>query len=400
MHIIPRALCASAALVALLPSPSRAERPSRVLEVEVDWSAANPEIDAEDALRRFRVGPQDTVTIRVRHFNFFSYRLEINTATRVDAAYTALSGIWERIIAAAALVPGVRLPVAGGFDEQLFFWKQSIDAVKDALAVFDDARYRRPKSFGPRSAELDALREASSTVPSSERSVPNLVRRMQGLRDKARSAIDTPEDQARFAAYDALHKEVEAAAGSFLDVVALIVNGKTTFVTTHEVGTVVTVTLRQISKEDESTLQTAAIDFHVLSPRRLLYHIGYEAARLKTFKFKEVANLTGADLYNLDSTSTSAVGLSAFMSAELKSWGPNQRYGLLATIGTGLQEPSKRFTAGVSLRTFARFVTTVGVHVQNVEKGADQVDDGGNTFRRLVSSAKLAPVIGFSVKVY
>ena len=378
-------------VITCLPVAARAQAPSRAHEVDVDWSAESPEIDAEDALRRFRVGPNDTVTIRVRNFNFLSYRLEVNTTTRVDAAYKTLSQLWERIFPVLGLL--AKVPVAGGFEEPMFFWKVAIDELKKALEEFDKEAYLRPRAFAPRSAELDAIRGAMSGLP-------DRLATMRDWREKTRALVVTADQGAQFAVIDALHKELEAAAAVFLSTAHMIVNGQSTFVSTHEVGTVVMVSLRQVREADAATVQAASVDFMVLNPRRLLYHIGYEAAMIDDFTFKQVVSVSGADFYLLDSTSTSAMGLSAYMSAELKAWGPNQRYALLGTLGTTLEEPGKTVTVGASLRIFARLIATVGFHATNVEEGADPVGDSPNVFSRVVSSVKAGPVFAVSVKVY
>lgn len=214
------------------------------------------------------------------------------------------------------------------------------------------------------------------------------------------------------------HDDLLTRVTEFLPVARNSIDGETTVMKQEQRNSVVLLT-GQATKSDGTTVgQAVTARYFVAWSKPVIYHLGYGNGRLKDFDFKQVRTLSGQDLFAAtkpvdataaaDTSDNSAEAEAiAFLTWELKRWGPNDRFGAGFTVGTGMESVAGSIYLGGTVRIFSRLLVTGGIVAARATRGEGAVVDTTTSpgatrtlFAELKERTDRNPFWSVSFKVY
>jgi hypothetical protein len=358
----------------------------------------------EDWFRRQRLTHKQAVVIKVTHFNTLFYRLAWSEKETTDKAYAELTDRWAKVLPILGLVFPAAGPGPGAVDPTSTFgdWLAALTTTEQQLSCLLNAYAGRTAienlngpvywrdQFRARLADLDTKRGAFIKFDSA-----TVLRH-----------FDT------YSKVNQMHQDLQDQLRTFIDAVNLMQNGVPHTIPEKPAGTQVAVTVTAQSLKDSSeTADSATFRYFVGSDKPLIYHMGYTYGRVRDIQFDKVRALSGQDLFTATSTSpedteSAASDLTAMLSWELANAGPDQRFGFLATLGTGFTNPGEVFYYGGSIRIFSKLVVTGGYVTAKTTAGegasTDSSPSGANrtVFASVRQLWRNKPFVGVSFRLY
>jgi hypothetical protein len=379
--------------------------------VIVDWRIASQQ-DLNEALSRFRFTPKKPLKIHTSNVNRLLYTVTWTSAVEPpNKAFETISGLFDKIFPLLGLIPGLPGPApAVATPPPLDAWVVPLEfadlcltrtvAANTSLVLDSDpadpTRNRRRLDY--------VFRVLTAALPKLEE------RRLTFLKSGSGSQhYDTYWKVAQ------RHSDFVRRATEFLPLAKESVTGTETTIAVKQRNATVNITGQAAKRSGEIVGPSATARYFVATERPLIYHIGYAQGRIRDFDFETVRTAAGQDLFSWikpedKATVEEADGASieplAFMSLELRNWGPNARYGLALTIGTGLNTPGESLYYGGTFRIFSRVLISGGLVTARATRGEGPVTEpvaGGGVrdlFGSLATKASTDPFWSVSFKVY
>ena len=160
----------------------------------------------------------------------------------------------------------------------------------------------------------------------------------------------------------------------FIDAVHLMQNGVPHTIPEKPAGTQVAVTVTAESlKDSSSTADSATFRYFVGSDKPLVYHMGTPTDACVRFNSTKCAHsadrISSRRPHHRRRTPTVPSDVTALLSWEFANAGPNQRFGFLATLGTGFANPGEVFYYGQIRTEFGKLVLTGGFVTAKTSEG-------------------------------
>lgn len=347
--------------------------------LEISWDVATSSAACRDSVREFAEGltvPKGTpVFYRLNNFNylFFSPRA---TVTSTTLPVDDLDDIFE-LLRQAGISFDEDDPEPGFFSE-LADW---YDLMDEAEAIVR--------------ASLPNLRKQTWVDDAAKAKIAQLAVEVEGL-------LARLDDQAEVVRreFDSLSAEVQAQA--FSAFIAARDRNRATVVSLHSIvraaslvespprhriqdpdfdkgNRIVAVSLQAHQRSDQAAVEglRGSLDFRyfVQSEFNLMFHVGFAASSVDDFEVETVRSLAGIDLFNLTENDEELDDAVVFLSSQVKGWGKQERFGLLFSLGTGLEDAGENLYLGASLKLWRRYFITAGVMSSESAMGVDPVTE-------------------------
>jgi hypothetical protein len=329
-------------------------------QIVITWSNPIDTTTLSDSINRLRINADDSVSLKVTHFNFLHYSLKLTIEERTIESYVLLDRLWSQIFKAASVLE--LTADDGSFDGAIVAWRRTLANSDVRLADF-------VKKFA---GQIALSAEQRDEIGSQKTPLGSTT--MATLESMRRDALALAETSQEFDLYErvlAQHKLVVGRAGAFVAAADLIVNGKVFPIGKKKSGTVVSFTLAPMDATEATASDPLTASYFVRSTMPLMLHVGYAASRLNDLDFTTVRSASGADLF-LATNDETTHSLVTFMSYEFWRWGPSDDVGLSATLGTSFQKPGEQLFFGGGVRV-NRFVLSLGTLGTGVKEGVGGV---------------------------
>lgn len=322
-------------------------------------------------LQVLRITEKDQITVEISNFNHLRYRLKIETDEVAIESYQYLEKLWSQIL-------GFNLSLSGassaaprtGFDAKATAWLKEMLAARVTVKGHLDQHTK----VGLTPTEVGNITTASASVEE-HKSALNL------LRNEALSEANSLAEIKKFEEIAKRHDEIMSALDAFTSSAKLVVRGQRKVIGRKKPGVEVTVQATPTAEnEPVKSAKTLRLTYFVHSRHPLAFHVGYAHSELEEIEFEKVRALDGRDLFAQLKKDEGTDEFTAFLSYELRTWGKRGDYGVLATLGTDLNEVGDRVYAGVSAKVARRWFVTVGMASSQVSEGQGMVmemDSGG-----------------------
>lgn len=335
----------------------------------------------EDATPRGKkITEAHTIHVTIKQFNFLKYEIKMEQEVKSLDAYQQLNTLWTQILGLGGVV-GMSSRVGEEKDlflEHFLLWETEVALVNrlvdealekhesSKLSVQDVADIRSASTnLGGRLGNLEALeREAvrlavlrtfqddhGNDIVVSDISPDVRLQLVRDLRDKQEEVV------ARVDAFQARARRVE-------------LGGKKVLKGT-KAGSLVKVIFTAVERNEATEDQVVTVRYFVASSLPVVFHGGYGEGDLSDFEFEKVRTADGLDAFDLVKDDSSREEFMVFLSIDLITLDERDRFGLLATLGTGLEDPGDTLFAGVSLKLFERFFLSYGQMSAEVAEGVD-----------------------------
>ena len=384
-------------------SQSSASATSRHHTIDLDWHSKDA-TTTNDTLRRLSIREQDVVFFRVRHLNFLKFRLELETQSTPVASYQRLDTIWSALLGLLSPLGATTSPQPTAFENRYSAWFREIEQAQSQMRAFSIEPRFQARSFDITS---DEGKTAEADIAAFSSRIPAVL----GALGRARaSALQTASSRDELAAYTALgqiHDDLLGKLVAFQAYSQIVASGWVVAVPHEKTGNMVTVTFHVTDLASNTRVDSFQLKYFIRSDRPLVFHTGYAVSTLGKVSFEKVQGLAGQDLFVQVSGPSASSDLTAFLSLQLKTFGPNDRFGLLATFGVPVSDPSSSVIAGGSFRVFSRLLFSAGVLARRSTEGRDagiEPIEGTNAsrtvFGSLTHSVSVAPSFAVSFRVY
>lgn len=351
--------------------------------VQVDWNIAG-EQQLERTIAMFRITEEDPLRIHTTNVNRFLYTVNWTTEVETQSrAFESVSALFDSVYPVVSLA-GAAIELLDDGDP-FYEWIRQLEYVNrcvgetltsySGVVIDQDGNGNRlqlhqvEQTLTHAMPELAALRESAFSHALSQR-------RQSALR------VNPIE---RYWTIAQWHADLEQRMVEFLPKARTSVIGVSTVLEPHKRNSVVRLTGQAASLSGEAVGETVSSRYFVATTRPLVYHLGYSYGRPKDLDFTEVRAASGLDLFAATKTTESAKAAGttwapgsevvAFMSWEFLRRGPNDRFGVSATMGTGLEAPGQSVYYGGSVRVFSRVLLTFGAVTATSVRGEGEVAD-------------------------
>lgn len=375
--------------------------------LQVDWNIA-PMMDIEETLKLFRFDEKHPLRIHTTNVNRLRYKVKWTQVVQErPAAFERVTGLLDSVAPILSLIPGAGGFALSGQDQTFVSWLRGIEYSSACLTEIS-GRLTDVVLDRQGTENRQRLFEAHYVL---SRAIPELLERRKAY-------LDTEPQLETYTKLAQRHDDVVKRVTEFLPLARNSVEGETTVLSQEKRNSVVVLTGQATTSAAETVGQAVTARYFVAWSRPVLYHAGYGYGRLKEFDFKQVRTLAGQDLFSAtkpvdaaaagdlsdDAGSAEAV---AFLTWELLRAGPNERFGLGATVGAGLQAPGDSIYIGGTFRVFSRLLVTIGGVAATASRGQGVVidtttspDSTRTLFSELRERTDWNPFWSVSFKVY
>lgn len=370
--------------------------------LSVDWNIAAQQ-NLTDTLKLYRFNETTPLRIHTTNINLLQFTVTwTQTVQQQVAGFEGATKLLEGIAPLLSLVAGGAgvLPMGGDGDVGLKFaaWVTSLElanaCMQDTIGAVSDIVIDRTGT-----AKRLRLHETHAIIT---KALPELLRLRADFLDSVAglpsptaaepsptippSVSLTVNELEMYTKMAQRHDDFQKRAVEFLPLARNSVDGVTMVMSAEKRNSVIALTGQASKREGEKVGQAVSATYFVAWSRPVTYHVGYGYGRLKTFDFNQVRTLSGQDLFAAtkpvdaaaaadtsdDSSEPEAV---AFLTWELLRRGPNNRYGLGFTAGTGLESPGNSIYVGGTIRIFSRLLLTFGSVSARATRGEGAVVD-------------------------
>lgn len=389
--------------------------------LEVDWSVATKQ-QLTQTLAQFRFTEKTPLKVHTTNLNFLQYNVKWSqTVERQDKAFESVSTLFEKVFPVLSLF-GLDRSAEPLLDPLKAMTRWVILLERASLCLSDTVvDYTTVVVDKAGTSKRRRLYEVHGLLA---RGMPKLTElRLLSLDEAARAM--GPASGFGDATYMDLYwkvsqrqSDLEHRVTEFLPLAEATYNGQILTVGSVKRNSYVDATGQAFRRSSaEPVGEALSARYFVAWSRPLLYHVGYGYGRLRDIEFKQVRSASGHDVFSATRPDGEAVAGSesddkpgpesvAFMTLELLTSGPNARYALGLTFGTGLNAPGESLYAGGTFRIFSRVMLSGGVVVARATRGdtplIDDIASGGPrvVYATLTEDAAVKPFLSISFKVY
>ena len=362
--------------------------------IRIDWNIAH-EQKLEETLAMIRV--TEEAPLRVHTANVNRLRYTVNWTTEIESrseAFETVSQLFDSVLPVVSVLGGAM--GAYGPTTQFEEWTRQ-------LAYADQCLGDTMTRFVGVAMDEDGSGEAVQILHQVEQTLARAMPGLVGLRvaalEYAWAQGAAPGARTPMEIYWTVaqwHADLGRRVAEFLPRARASVEGVTTVLDPHKRNAVVLLKGQAATLGGEPVGEAVSARYFVATTRRLVYHVGYGYGRLKDLDFRQVRTAAGEDLFAAMESAGAGAAESgsgetvAFMSLEFLRRGPNHRYGVSGTIGTGFRAPGRSVYYGVTGRVFSRLLVTFGVVTATATRGEGEVIQATSelTQRTLFSAIK------------
>lgn len=334
------------------------------------------------ATSRRGIAPGTVIEVTIKRFNFLKYDTRLETESKPIEAYALLNTLWTQILGLGGLLeaaaPGSAEPEEpeDKFLQALLEWEAAISAlnakVEEQLSLYQDSQLTADQVIAigtVATSDVPRLRTAISTAET------------QVLQEAKKAGALAADVKFRLIQeFRGKQAEVLVRADAFQQRANRTVRGGKRLLRGTSTGDVVTATLTAVERNDATEDQVYTIRYFVSSPLRVVFHGGYGRANLRDLEFERVRTADGLDAFDLVGEDADLEKFMALLSVPLLSFDHEDRFGLLATLGTGVEDPGEALFAGLSVKVFRRFLLSYGQLSADEVEGVDPfVEEIGET---------------------
>jgi hypothetical protein len=410
-------------IIIKIPDFADRERPVCRIDqgcLEVDWNIATKQ-QLTETLARFRFTEKTPLKVHTTNLNFLQYSVKWSqTVERQDKAFESVSNLFEKVFPVFGFLGVDRaIPEQTPDEKVLAAWVIPLERASLCLATTVAAytsivvdkqgtRYRR--------SLYDVHELLTQTMP-------ELAKRRLAFLTVAGTKMNSADepDSTLMDTYwkvSERHADLERRVTEFLPLAEATFNGVVVTVGSAKRNSFVDVTGQATKRSSGEPVGEALTPrYFVAWSRPLLYHVGYGYGRLRHIDFEQVRALSGQDVFTATTPSDDAAAGSqaddepgpeavVFMTLELLSRGPNARYGVGFTLGTGLESPGDSLYGGGTFRVFSRVLITGGLVWARATRGEkpliDSIVSGEPrvAYAELTTNSDAKPFFSLSFKVY
>jgi len=364
--------------------------------ITIRWADPIDATTLADSINRLGINTNDSVSLRVTHFNFLQYGLTFTVEERLIESYALLDRLWSQILSLPSGL-GLRLEELALFESAIVEWRKSLAAADIALSSF-------LKPYAGHLALSDD--ERSRILQSRDLFGTQPIDTIENLRRAALNAAQTSAELDLYERVLAQHDRVIQRLNAFLTAIDQVEHGQVHVIGKKKAGTVVAFAIKPVDRQGSQAGQALQSNYFVRSQHPLLLHVGYAASRLQDLRFSSVRSANGADLFLATTANEKTQALTVFLSYEVKNFGPTALAGIHVTLGAGLWKPGENLYAGGGLRV-TRFVFTGGVSSLATSEGSNKTVEaiaGTAGFRELYGAflqrTLWGPFGAVSIRVY
>jgi len=379
------------------PHPSAAQSTSsKHKTIIVRWADEVDEKTLTDSISRLKITSDDTVTLRVTHFNWLHYSLKFGIEERTIESYVMLERLWAQILPKPLGQENAALS-ATAFEKAIVAWRRRMATVDSALSEYTMKFASKVALSGPERQDIVAQVKSLGSDP---------IVAIETLRRAADALAESIEELDIYERILARHQALLAKLQAFVKAADLVDRGEIHVVGKRKAGTVVTFTITPVNEKGAQAGTPFQSAYFVRSVYPLVLHVGYAASRLKDVEFDKVRSESGSDLFLATKSSDKTESLVTFMSYELRQFGPSADVGLHLTLGTNFDKPGEQLFVGAGLR-FTKFVLSVGFSGGEVQEGSNPIGEAiagaagrRELFTTIASRKKWEPFAAVSLRVF
>ena len=358
--------------------------------VEIDWArAATANTGGSYRIEDVRISSNTSVAIRVKNFNFLNYTLQYRIEDEVIESYVTLERLWQQIF------------TLGSSGLGSLFLDQSFG--QDSVPPFEALLVEWRRTLYETEREIDrTLDEFQTELSISPEGLEKLKKeqyelnlRKDDLNVRRKSALDAASRTSEmdlFVNVDKDHDMVFEKINLFINTVQLIEAGQLKVIGKKQQGTVVTANLIVKDKDQadvggtEEFRSDFLLEYFSHSTLPLTFHVGYAHSNLTELDFEKVRALDGRELFTQisDPDASGTDELAAFLSYQVYSWGLQNEFGILTTLGTDLTKPGDKLYLGGGLKFRLNIGKTFGLGFNqillNAGVASDMIQEGRGAF--------------------
>jgi hypothetical protein len=375
--------------------------------LSVDWAIAQDQTLSE-TLALFRFTEKTPLKIHTVNVNRLYYKVDWNrTAQPQNEAFEFVSKMFDQVFPLLGVLREGFVLTGLASGSALSNWIKAVEyadgCLSSTLTRFTDVVVDKTGTVNrERLLKVALLMDKAMPVLSQ--------RRANALENLAADHYDT------YFKINERHNKLQARIADFAPRARESVEGVTTVFPPEKRNTVAQLTARAVRLTGEPAGTEVTARYFVATSRPLAYHVGLGYGRLKEIDFKPLKTASGQDLFSALAPAEEATvaaeaepaGIEsvAFLSWEFVSKGPNDRYGLGLTFGTGLNTPGESVYYGATVRIFSRLLITGGLVGARATRGDNMVEEslpGGDRrtlFGAIRDVAETKPFFSISFKVY
>lgn len=321
-----------------------------------------------------RINSNTYISIRVKNFNFFQYKLQYTIDEKVVESYKKIEKLWAELFG----IPGItKIPRAVDKKEDFAYWakelKKTENKIMEYLADISN------NIAGKEETRIVNDEEKTVKVDKTIIDVKKNREKIESMRDdlindkmklgklSARvleRQVKTQDDLKNYEKVEARHAKVIEKINSFINMANLTLEGDVKNIGKKKSGTYITVIFTAVEKSPSHPEQTKPkmISYFVHSPFPVIFHVGYAYSGLKDIEFKKVRALESADLFSQVKDEKGTDEFVAFLSWEpkIKMFKNTSKFSLALTLGTDVSSPGEKIYAGASLKLLSRVFLTGG----------------------------------------
>jgi hypothetical protein len=260
-------------------------------EIVIPWTEKIDAVSVKDRINRRHINANDSVPIRVSHFNFFHYSLKFTGEERTIESSAMLDRLWSQLFRLAG-------PLAeadrGPFETAVVTWRRVLANADAELADYTRT-FAGQIALTPDECDDMGRHARPLGVEASER--------LEALRREALDGTETSDDFDVYERVLAQHRAVVERLSAFVRASDVVAHRWVEPLGKKQAASVVTLAITPLGPQGAATGQPLQESYFVRSTRPLQLHVGYSASPLKDLQFDRVRSATGKDLFLATKTS-------------------------------------------------------------------------------------------------
>ena len=352
--------------------------------------------------RAITIPADSSVSLHVTNFNFMHFSLRYTVEEEVIESYQALEKLWSQIFRLQEISGGISgvQPSPDPFEQKVVEWRQKQEDAQQRVATYLE---EYSTLVGLPDSAITRMKDVLLPAVTTDK------QDLEALRYATRQLAATNSQFDTYVNVKRLHEDTLSILNSFIERGVLTVNGEIHPIGTKKSGTSVTLRIQPVQRDNDTMLasQPFSASYFVRSKYPVLFHVGYSYSTIDDVEFEKVRALNDQDLFAMVTNSSDTEEATTLLSYELLSWGENSRFGVLATLGTGLSEPGETLYVGSSFKIYDRAFISVGALSAEKAEAGDRVLEAVGTeletrelFESFSRRRKWEPFIAISFSVF